>query len=108
MRLVKNIAIIVLSLSIALAGIPAYAHQQCLGHHHETQHADATSAHHDHDKAHGDQEKCCLSCSISAILPSETLALPHSVGTTDNQYPVTQALLSRFLQTQDRPPKLFS
>ncbi len=104
--------IMVLCLSVSLTGIPAHADQQCLGHgtghHHETQHADATQGHHDHDKAHGDHDKCCLSCSASAILPSGTFALPHSAGTANSQFSTPQTLLSRSLQTQDRPPKLFS
>lgn len=111
MRKIKHIANILLCLSLMVAGFPVHADQQCLGHgiahHHETQHADAQS-HHDHNKTHSDHANCCLNGSASAILLNNTFTLSRHTEKTEKLNTAEQVLVSRLLQVQDRPPKLFS
>jgi hypothetical protein len=113
MTWIKYIALAVLCLSLSLAGVPAQAHEGCLhaysSAHDTAHHEHLTESQGHHQKACNGHDNCCLNCSVSLALLSQPSSIaPQPTGKMTMPQSVQNVLLSSFLQTQDRPPKLFS
>jgi hypothetical protein len=126
MTWLRHIAMLMLSLSIALAGFPAQAKPECpMAKMMEQMAAQDHGGDKDHDccpkiKAEKQQKKsgCCddAACnakcmgasSVSMTSSGAKTELPSMARQSQRLYPADAALASQHLNTQERPPKSLS
>ncbi len=106
MRFIRNIALsLVACFAVLLAGLPAYAHQETGNAGVRVMSSEGIQYHHTEHNS-----KSCLCCGVSsvALVDSQCSLLPQFIGKSVKIHITEQTLLSRTLQTQDRPPKYIS
>ena len=127
MTWLKHIAMLMLSLSIAVAGFPAQAKPECPMAKMQMQHTqqmdmqsmkdckgcDKMAKHEPKKNGCCGDLACAAKCSamsggISMNLPTVKADMPSVSGQMKRLYPADAAIASRHLNTQERPPKSLS
>lgn len=126
MRITRFIVTLLVSVSIALAGVPLQAKQPCpmmkMQQHMAMQGMEKSSNCNNCPEMQKQQSqkkggccddaacnlKCSAALSITIFLDANKTDLPALTRQTERLHPLSVALAPHFLYTQDRPPKHFS